>query len=37
VEETAKEVRNKKATGDDDIPANVLRLLGEHGLKQLHN
>lgn len=28
VEKAAKEV-NKKATGDDDVPADVLRLLGE--------
>jgi len=33
VEKAIKEV-NKKATGDDDVPADVLRLLGEHGLKQ---
>jgi len=33
VEIAVKEVRNKKATGDDCVPANVLRLLGEHGLK----
>lgn len=33
VEKAAKEV-NKKGTGDDDAPADVLRLLGEHGLKQ---
>ena len=35
VEKTIKEVRNKKATGDDDVPANVLRVLGECGLKQM--
>jgi len=28
-----KEMRNKKATGDDDVPGDVLRLLGEGGLK----
>jgi hypothetical protein len=26
-------MRNKKATGDDDIPGDVLKLLGEVGLK----
>ena len=26
-------MRNKKATGDDDIPGDVLKLLGEGGLK----
>jgi hypothetical protein len=24
-----KEMRNKKATGDDDVPGDVLKLLGE--------
>ena len=33
VEKTNKEIRNKKATGDDDVPADVLKLLGEAGLK----
>jgi hypothetical protein len=28
-----KEMRNKKATGDDDVPGDVLILLGEGGLK----
>jgi hypothetical protein len=28
-----KEMRNKKATGDDDLPGDVLKLLGESGLK----
>jgi hypothetical protein len=28
-----KEMRNKKATGDDDVPGDVLKLLGEDGLK----
>ena len=28
-----KEMRNKKATGDDDVPGDVLKLLGEGGLK----
>ena len=30
-----KEMRNRKATGDDDIPGDVLKLLGEGGLKIL--
>jgi len=33
VEEAIKELRNKKATGDDDVPEDVLKLLGEGGLK----
>jgi len=33
VENTIKEMRNKKATGDDDVPGDVLKLLGEGGLK----
>jgi hypothetical protein len=33
VEKTIKEMRNKKATGDDKIPGHVLKLLGEGGLK----
>jgi len=33
VEKANKEIRNKKATGDDDVPADVLKLLGEVGLK----
>jgi hypothetical protein len=33
VEEAIKEMRNKKATGDDDAPGDVLKLLGESGLK----
>jgi hypothetical protein len=28
-----KETRDKKATGDDDVPGDVLRLLGEDGLR----
>jgi hypothetical protein len=34
VEKAVKGVRNKEATGDDGVPANILRLVGEHGLKQ---
>ena len=30
-----KEMRNRKATGDDDVPGDVLKLLGEGGLKIL--
>jgi len=33
VEKAIKEMRNKKATGDDVIPGDVLKLLGEGGLK----
>ena len=33
VEKAIKEMRNRKVTGDDDIPGDVLRLLGECGLK----
>ena len=33
MEKAIKEMRNRKATGDDDIPRDVLKLLGEGGLK----
>ena len=33
VKKAIKEMRNKKATGDDDIPGDVFKLLGEGGLK----
>jgi hypothetical protein len=33
VEKAIKEMRNNKATGDDDVPGDVLKLLGEDGLK----
>jgi len=33
VEKAIKEIRNKKATGDDDVPGDVPKLLGEGGLK----
>ena len=33
VEKAIKEMRNRKATGDDDIPGDVLKLLGKGGLK----
>jgi hypothetical protein len=32
-EKAIKEIRDKKATGDDDVPGHVLKLLGEYGLK----
>ena len=35
VEKAVKEMRNRKATGDDDLPGDVLKLLGEGGLKIL--
>jgi hypothetical protein len=33
VEKAIKEMKDKKATGDDDVPADVLKLLGEDGLR----
>ena len=33
VENAIKEMRTKKATGDDDVPGDVLKLLGKGGLK----
>jgi len=33
VEKAIKEMRNKKATGDDDVLGDVLKLMGEGGLK----
>ena len=33
VEKAIKEMRNKKATEDDDVPGDVLKLYGEAGLK----
>jgi hypothetical protein len=33
VEKVIKEIRDKKARGDDDVPGDVLKLLGENGLK----
>jgi hypothetical protein len=33
VEKSIKEMRNKKATGDDDVPGDVLKLFGEYALK----
>ena len=30
-------MRNRNATGDDDVPRDVLKLLGEGGLKILKN
>ena len=35
VEKAIKEMRNKKAIGNDDVPGDVLMLLGEGGLKIL--
>jgi hypothetical protein len=31
--EKAIKMRHKKATGDDDVPGDVLKLLGEDGLR----
>jgi len=33
LEKAIKEIRNKKATGDDDVPGDVPKLLGRGGLK----
>jgi hypothetical protein len=33
VETSIKEIRDKKATGDDDVPGDALKLLGEDGLR----
>jgi hypothetical protein len=33
VEKAIKETRNKKATGDDDVPGDVIKLFGESDLK----
>jgi hypothetical protein len=33
VEKSIKEMSDKKATGDNDVPGDVLKLLGEDGLK----
>jgi hypothetical protein len=35
VEKAIKEMRNRKATGDDDVPGEVLNLLGQGSLKIL--
>jgi hypothetical protein len=35
VEKANKEMRDKKATGDDDVPVDVLKLLGEDGLRRM--
>jgi hypothetical protein len=32
MEKAIKEMRNRKATGDDDVPGDMLKLLGEGGL-----
>jgi len=37
VEKAIKEMRNRKATGDDDIPGDVIKLLGKGGLNILKN
>jgi hypothetical protein len=33
VKKAIKEMRNKKATGDDNVPGDVLKVMGEFGLK----
>jgi hypothetical protein len=37
VDKAIKEMRNRKATGGDNVPGDVLKLLGEGGLKILTN
>jgi hypothetical protein len=37
VEEAIKDVRNKKATGDDDVRGDVLKISGKNGLKIMKN
>jgi hypothetical protein len=34
VEKAIKEMRNKKATRDDDVPGDVLKLLGDDSFKK---
>jgi hypothetical protein len=33
VEKAIKAIRNNKTTGDDDVPGDVFKILGEYGLK----
>ena len=33
MEKAIKEMRDKKTIGDDDVPGDVLKLLGEDGLR----
>ena len=35
MEKAVKETRDKKATGDDDVPGDVLKLLGGDGLRMM--
>ena len=35
VEKAIKGMKNRKATGDDDVPGDVLKVMGEVGLKTL--
>jgi hypothetical protein len=35
VEKATKEMRDKKAIGDDDVPVEALKLLGDYGLNLL--
>ena len=37
MEKVIKEMGKRKATGDDDVPGDVIKLLGEDGLKVLKN
>jgi hypothetical protein len=35
VEKAVKEIRDKKTVGDNDTPGNLLKLLGEGGLRRM--
>ena len=35
MEKAIKEMRERRATGDDDVPGDVLKLFGEKGLEVL--
>jgi hypothetical protein len=35
MKKTIKEMRDKKATGDDGVPVEALKFLGDHGLNLL--
>jgi hypothetical protein len=37
MENGIKEMRDEKATGDDDVPGNVLKVLREDGLRLRHS
>jgi len=37
VEKGIKEMKDKKATGDNDVPEDILKILGEDGLSVVKN